>query len=669
MCGIAGIINLNGSDTEQVAALRLMVCRMKNRGPDDEGYVLCPREGCTSSYFGTDTVVPRNGSTDKISGFPDRHIDRAGHQHSLAALGHRRLSIVDLSSKAHQPMATSDLRYWIVYNGEVYNFREIALELLSMGVTLQSSSDTEVVLQAFVKWGHACLERFNGMFAFAIWDNQKKTLFCARDRIGIKPFYYTVCNNQFVFASDIKTIISSGLYSPVPDVCGLYLAMAFGIAPRPTTAFKSVYALEQGHWMIVDALSGKISKKRYWSIPIGTQIQNMSEMDARDLLEEHLTSAIRYRLEADVPVGTFMSGGIDSTTISAIASKLHPGIKAFTLGYESNAPEFDEVSQARATAAMHSMEHIVHIVKPEETLCYLAEWVDGYEEPFYHLAANYVISQIVKNNEVTVVLNGLGGDELFAGYPYYRYALKFSLLRKISPFIQIIKNLPCVHPGIQRVLRLLQATSPDRLHTGIFMKWPETELQKLFAVSELKGFDTIEFIHNLYVAGCHLGDDSVEAFSYMDLMNYIGNHHVHRVDQFTMAHSIEGRFPFLDHNLVEAAFKIPSRHKLHGKTQKYVLRKVAEKYIAPECLGMQKKGFGLPLKQWLDGPLRNFVENKLFLLERREMFNDRYIRHNRLKFKAGNYHYTRIWHLVMLELWYETFIEGMSREVIYDNFG
>ena len=660
MCGIAGIINLQGSPISSVAPLLNMTARMAHRGPDDEGYLLVEPGGILISAYGEDSSLPQNGEASYIPGFPKKHIHSFLTEKFTVALGHRRLSIVDLSPYGHQPMTTPDQRYWITYNGEIYNFQEIAKTLESEGVCFHSSTDTEVILHSYVRWGPACLERFNGMFAFAIWDNKEQILFCARDRIGIKPFYYTIVDGQFIFASDIKTIIASGLYTPEPDPEGLYLAMAFGIAPRPKTAFKDIKALEQAHWMCLHIGSGKIEKHRYWRIPVGTQDHRMSELDATELLEEQLTLAIKYRLVADVPVGTFMSGGIDSTTISAIASKLHPGIKAFTLAYEDNAPELDEVEQARATATMHPMQHIVATVKPENTLKYLHEWVNGYEEPFYHLASNFVISKVVKDNGITVILNGLGGDELFAGYSYYRWACYYDLFKCLSFLGCFMRPLLKLFPDRRsyKIMQLFKVSSLDRLHTALFLKTTDEELHRLFNVAEIKDMDTINYLHQLYIREDIHFEDPVEAFSYMDIMNYIGNHHVHRVDQFTMAHSIEGRFPFLDHHLVEASFNIPSKYKLRGKIQKYILRKIAKKYIAPECLSMKKKGFGLPLKQWMQGPLSGLVRKTLKRLQERDLINGYYIEERLSEYKTGNYNVAHTWHLVMLELWFERFIEG-----------
>jgi len=621
--------------------------QMRNRGPDDEGYISVDCNGRITDYIGLDTpdAVRLN--------FPYSNLVSRSFDHKkILVMGHRRLSILDISPSGHQPMSCPRGRYSIVFNGEIYNFKEIRADLVKSGYSFKSTSDTEVILAAYAEWKEECLQRFNGDFAFAIWDNKDKSLFCARDRVGIKPFYYILDDEKLIFGSDIKTLIASGLYRPEPDPQGLYLAMAFGISPRPITAFKGITALEQAHWMRVDC-NGRIKKERYWKIPVGIQDHKMQKGDAVDLLEEQLERSIRRRLVADVSVGTFMSGGIDSTTISALAAKQHPGIKAFTLGYQNDAPELDEVLQAEATARLHPMEHIVARVNQEESLCDLSAWVSGYEEPFYSLAANFVISKLVKENNVTVVLNGLGGDELFAGYSYHRYHRipQLGWLNSVTRHAKLIPN-----EKFSRALQMVGSKSPDRLHTLLFRQAGDRELRKLFSPSMQPRLETPDLLHHLYAKGVKF-EDTLEAFSYMDLMNLIGNHHVHRIDQFTMAHSVEGRFPLLDHELVEAAFQIPSKLKISGNQQKYVLRKVAEKYIAKECLLMKKKGFGLPLAQWMQGSLKPLVEKSLAQLSQRPEVNGAVISNMYKDYQLNRIPPTRIWHLVALELWFQKFID------------
>ena len=647
MCGIAGIFNFHGGADLQLPHVVRMTKAMRHRGPDDEGYITVRANGEVQHFFGEDspaTVRARFGNAGAVSSALDAQ--------SVLVMGHRRLSILDVSPAGHQPMTDPTGRYWIVFNGEIYNFKDVRSELEVLGHRFRTASDTEVILVAYSQWQQDCLRRFNGDFAFALWDTHQKALFCARDRIGVKPFYYILNQERFLFGSDIKTLIASGLYQPEPDPQGLYLAMAFGIAPRPITAFKQIRALKQAHWMRLHA-DGRIEKDRYWRIPVGSQTHGMTEADAVELLEEQLQRAVSRRLVADVPVGTFMSGGVDSTTVSAIAARQHPGIKAFTLGYQNDVPELDEVRQAEATARMHPMQHIIKRINPDESLQDLRAWIDGYEEPFHSLAANHVISRLVKENQVTVVLNGLGGDELLAGYSHSR----FHRIPRM-PWLDILTKHADRIPSkkIATVLRLIGARSSDRLHTLLFRKTSDLELHKLFKPAFCPVQETPDLLHDLYAQDLEF-TDALEAISYMDLMNYIGNHHVHRVDQFTMAHSIEGRFPFLDHELVEAAFRIPSNLKICNGKQKYVLRRVAEKHIAPQCLAMKKKGFGLPLKQWMQGPLKPLVNRSLDNLQMRTEVDAGVVSAWYNEYKAGRLPPGRIWHLVALELWFEHFMD------------
>ena len=650
MCGIAGIINLDNKEKRNLRALHSMAECMRNRGPDDEGYII-------ASHRDNKVYVLRGNDTVSLDGvFPSMiDIERAYETAGTVFLGHRRLSIIDLSSLAHQPMCTKDGRYWIVYNGEIYNFKQIKKKLQDEGVQFISNSDTEVLLYAYKKWGTDCLKYLNGMFAFAIWDNQEKSLFCARDRIGIKPFYYTIKNNQFIFASDIKTIIASGLYEPEINMEGLYLAISFGVAPRPLTCFKDIHALEQGHWMLIDA-NGRIKKNCYWKIPTGAPDFNITEQEAAELLEEALKKSIRYRLVADVPVGTFMSGGIDSTTISAIASRLHPGIKAFTLAF-SKYKEFDESEQAKATAAMHPMEHILWDIEIDSVLEYVDDMIECYEEPFYDLSPNYMISKLVAGNGITVILNGLGGDELFGGYAYYKWLERWKLLQKIKSPLSFAQHVPIIRHISERLYAIASTNTPAQFAISVRCFFTDPEKQRLFLNDSVNELNTIEYISRLY-AGEQEFTDFIEAISFIDIMNYIGNHHVYRVDKFTMHFSIEGRLPFLDHELIELAFKIPSSYKLKGKEEKYVLRKVAKKYLHPMCLEAKKKGFSLPTDSWMRKKLKELVVQKLKSLEKREIFNPKIIWKTYWEWIFRVRSFRSVWQLVSIEMWIEKFIEN-----------
>lgn len=656
MCGIAGILNIGGRKSLQVSPIQRMANSMAVRGPDDEGFLLvCSRAGARA-FAGEDTI--RNRDLPGGEYLPDHHVADVVDESFYLALGHRRLSIVDVTARGHQPMSLGDGRYWIVYNGEIYNYRDVARELEGRNVSLQTSCDTEVVIKAYATWGEDCLCKFNGMFAFAIWDNETQSLFCARDRIGIKPFYYTFDHGTFIFASDIKAIIASGLYTPSVDEEGLYLAMAFGIAPRPKTAFRNVAALEQAHWMRV-SLDGSVTKQRYWSIPVGSQLHSMMEGEAAELLEEQLTRSIKRRLIADVEIGTFMSGGIDSTTISSIASNMSPGVKAFTLSYP-DAPEMGEVEQAKATARGRPMKHIIHDVVLHSSVEDLNQCALLYEEPFYDISPILEISSVVRRNGVKVVLSGLGGDELFAGYRRYSFLPTWERLKSVRTLISLLA--PLAGRRGERLRASCAARTADQVHTAMFMISADARLHDLFNNEALKRIDTLEYMRAAYVGDLEF-EDGIEAMSYMDLMNYIGNHHVHRLDQFTMAHSLEARVPFLDHELVEAAFRIPSKWKMAGGVPKKVLKNVAAKYIAPECITMPKKGFGLPLGQWLSSTLGDIIVEKIEHLGRRELISAEAAREWYALYQRGRLKPQQVWHLVALELWFENFIDGGGRAI------
>lgn len=659
MCGIAGILHLNGETGLLSRGLQSMSEQMRRRGPDDEGYTLFQPNTPAEVLYGDSTPLSaRNWFTQRSL---HKHINETTNKKALAGLVHRRLSIIDLSPDGHQPMGTQDGRYWIVYNGEIYNHKEVAEQLKRLGVKLNSKCDTEVLLQAYNIWGPDCLQKLNGMFAFAIWDDWEKSLFCCRDRVGIKPFYYTIQDNKFIFASDIKTLIASGLFNPQPNLEGLYHNMSFGITPRPMTSFKEIYSLEQGHWMKIEN-DGKISKFCYWRLPVGTQDLSLGIEEATELLENALIKSVARRLQADVSIGTFMSGGVDSTLISAMASRKQSGIKAFTLAYEEYAEEMNETEQAKATAAMHPMTHIIKTVKmyePNDFLEFFESNIKCYEEPYYSFCADFVISQLAVEHNTTVVLNGLGADELFAGYSYYRWIKLWPYLKFLSPFLPLTTSL-MGYLG-KRINVISKASSSDRLHTSAMSKMTEKEKQVLFSDDLVKEFNSIEHINHLYVGDNIKFTDEIEAFCYMDMMNYLGNHHVYRADQCSMHYSLEARFPFLDHEIVELAFRIPSRLKLSGGVGKLILKKVAKKYIHPSCIEMKKKGFGLPAENWIRGPLKDFSVESMKKLALRAVINKNFINRTIEDFLKGKIPFTQIWSLVSLEKWFEIFIDSKNR--------
>jgi asparagine synthase (glutamine-hydrolysing) len=646
MCGIAGIVNLGNTKSDLVPHITSMTARMRPRGPDDEGYLLVDAaQRRVWAYGGDDT--PR-----QPDGLP--HIRQAAGLNVHIAFGHRRLRILDLSFRGHQPMADASSRFWIIFNGEIYNFKEIRSQLQTQGHHFASETDTEVVLHAFMEWGIDCLDRFNGMFALALYDHSRRQIWLARDRLGIKPLYYIHQGDLFIFASDIKTILSSGLYRPRVHAEGLWHNLSFSVAPRPMTMFEDVVALEPAHWLRIDIPERRLEKRRYWRLPIHSQDTAMTEAEAVELLDRELTRSIHCRLNADVPVGVFMSGGIDSTTVAAIAAGIQPGINAFTLAYDRSVSQYDELQEAKDTAALHPLSHIVETVDARQVQEGIDHMVLDLEEPYCSLAPNYLISRLAAGRGMVVVLNGLGGDELFAGYSHYvdlprwrRRTRLAALWLRLLPFVRLAPNV---------ILRYRDLKSVEHYYAYQFSNFNEYQKRRLFA--DDGGFNSLEVLGELYRPDGAFTDE-IEALGYYDLMAYIGNHHVYRIDQFTMHFSLEGRFPFLDHRLIEAAFRIPSGLKLNNKVGKYVLRRLAERYIAPSCLRMKKKGFGLPVGRWLNRELKDLTLQSLNNLKKRGMFKEAEI--DRIYQTYRETDYKKVWHLVMTELWLQKFIDGGTK--------
>ncbi|MDY7394419.1 asparagine synthase (glutamine-hydrolyzing) [Aureibaculum sp. 2210JD6-5] len=641
MCGIAGIIEFNG-ESNQVLAIKNMTNSLQNRGPDNEGFLL--KSDSTVPYYGSHTNLKIKNKDLPYA--PKFHIDTAINKKSNIALGFKRLSIIDLSYNAHQPMSDKSGKYWIIFNGEIYNYKEIRSELRLLGNSFISNSDTEVVLKAYLTWGGEALQKFNGMFAFSILDTVNNEFFLARDRMGIKPLYYFHDNTRFIFSSTIKSIIDSKLYKPEINWNGLSQNYTYSIAQRPNTCFLNITALEPANYIRINLHTGKTTKKKYWNIPIGIQDFSMTEKKAIDLLDESLYNSIKYRLNADVEVGTFMSGGIDSTTISSIASKLQPNIKAFTLGFHNNYFEYDEINQAKDTARINNINHIIHYENPDIVIDNIETIITCYEEPYHHLPANYALSKVVSENHVKVVLNGLGGDELFAGYHFYDKLNGWKILKRFNPIFKLIpKN---INKRLDLAKKIASYNAIADFYTHFHSTFNELEKRKLFNNKNLKPINSLENIYPNH----RVFTDDIEALSYYNLKSYISNHQTRTIDQFTMNFSIEGRFPFLDHHLIELAFKIPSKYKIKNHSHKYILKEVAKKYIATSCFKMEKKGFGLPLEYWYKSELKDFVQENISLLKKRNFFDNKEID---LIIKTNNVR--KIWHLVMTELWIQKFFK------------
>jgi asparagine synthase (glutamine-hydrolysing) len=650
MCGIAGIFTFK-KNLDILSNINLMATNMSHRGPDDEGFVFFTDDKDRFFVFGGNDT-PESVYQNKLLFSPKKKYKGNIPKNSFLAFAHRRLAIQDLSSAGHQPMSTEDGRFWITYNGEIYNFKEIRKKLEYEGEVFFSNSDTEVILKAYRRWGIDCLEMFNGMWAFVIWDTVKKELLCCRDRIGIKPFYYYLTRDFFVFASEIRGIITTNLYNPQPDWHALYHAMSFCVAPRPTTCFRDIRSLEQAHWMKIDC-SGKVRKARFWAPPLGKIDKSKSEKDWIVFIEEHIKNAVKRRLIADVPVATFMSGGVDSTTMSALASLQSDMITAFTLGFQDKVEEVDELEQARAVALRYP--NIIHrevITKAEIVLTKIKEITRCNEEPFLTLDPTYILSKALHEMGIKVVLNGLGADELFFGYGHQKIVRCWQYLRFIRNIFALLSNFECQY---SKYFYYFSSSNVIECYIKIFSIFREEEKKKLFLCTEAKSYNSYKYFSQLYQLDSLEFTDNFECLTYLELLDYIGNYHVFRNDQFSMLFSLETRFPYLDHKLVEAVFQMPSSLKIKEKQNKYILRKIAKKYIPGECLEMRKKGFGMPMDFWMSSKIKSFVEAKIASLKDRGIFNAKAIDDILTRFYQNKDDYKKLWYLVSIELWLEEF--------------
>jgi asparagine synthase (glutamine-hydrolysing) len=655
MCGIAGIIDFRGP-TRLHGPLRRMTRAMCRRGPDDEGIALFARSGrACEAWGGADTPAALYGAALPYAPQPAGAAPEL--RNPAVGLGHRRLSIIDLSIAGHQPLCSPDRRHWIVFNGEVYNYAELRAQLRDRGVSFVSECDTEVVLQAYCTWGPDCLTRLHGMWALAIWDNAEKTLFCSRDRIGIKPLYYTLTPELFMFASDIKTLIASGLYRARPDLASVYHAMSLQCGPRPWTCFAGVRELEPGHWMTI-ALDGARRTRQYWRVPLGQVDEGLTEETCAAQVRATLERAVARTLVADVPVATFMSGGIDSTLMAALAAQRHPGITALTLAFRTGIPEVDrhdELPQARATAEMYDMRHVVRDVQVDDGCRTAADVIRVWEEPLFPFAPGYLLAGATAAEGVRVVLNGLGPDELLCGYWHHKLPHAWGAT---APWQ---KALGRHVPGLTPTLRRWRTHGKLRHYADCFVSTFElfsaAEKAALLVPDAVAGCDTGAMVQAVYGAPDSAFADGIQAACYYDLLVYVANHHMYRTDQETMHYSLEGRFPYLDHEFVELAFRIPSRLKVRGETGKHILRRVAEGLIAPPCLAMPKKGFNLPMAWWLRTTMREFARERLAVLKQRAFVRPAGLAALERASETDNDAALQLCFMLALELWLETFCD------------
>lgn len=511
-------------------------------------------------------------------------------------------------------MVSPDGRFIIVFNGEIYNFKELREELTPNDGDWRSDSDTEVILAAYVRWGRDCLKRLNGMFAFAIWDRQSKTLFAARDRMGVKPFYFHHSRKRFAFASRPRALLQlcDGLSAEL-DEQGLRLYLEAGYVPAPHSIYRDIKKLPPAHYLTVR--DGVLAIERYWDF---RQIvpergwETRKEADLLDELDELVSRSVQLRMISDVPIGAFLSGGIDSSLVVGVMAKHSPSaVKTFTIGFDESS--YDESSHAAAVARHLGTEHFCERLRVDDLLALMPTFTQEYDEPFFDSSAfpTMAVSRLARSR-VTVSLSGDGGDELFGGYHYYQIA------EKLSPLF----SLPgVIRKSVASMLGMLPAHRLKLLAGAIHCD----DIGSAFAFSRsiAKDFGSV-LIDD--VAGRTIGLAAMfraaetafpktlragEQGMRLDAQFTLADDYLQKVDLASMAFSLESRDPLLDHNLVEWAMRLPISWKLQGKSNKYLLRKLAYRYVPQEILDRPKQGFGVPIERWLRGPLKSWALERL----------------------------------------------------------
>lgn len=624
MCGIAGIIKFN-SESVSEQEIRKMTGKISHRGPDDSGIFIDGPVG----------------------------------------LGHRRLSIIDLSPRGHQPMSDEDGKVWIVFNGEIYNFQQLKV-LLDPGTKFNSDSDTEIIIHLYKKYGPSCLDHLRGMFAFAIWDSGKKQLFIARDRIGKKPLKYYLDDNCFIFASELKAILENPEVRKEPDYPAIDEFLTYKYVPCPKTGFKGIYKLPPAHYMIIDA-DGKHEIKRYWSLDY-SQKMDLSEDEWQDAIIEKLQESIRLRLVSDVPLGAHLSGGIDSSLIAALMSEAAGKIKTFSIGFKEK--KFNELPYARLVAQKYDTQHQEFILEPD-ALELLPKLIYHYEEPYADASAipSWYLSEMTRKH-VTVALNGDGGDENFAGYQRYNAMEIYQQLRFI-PFKKLLANASGLtyrlwriglYKKLERLLKAYTADPHDYFLNIIsyFKPWEKEMIYNGELKTKAADSRWNSFHRDAYDSGKHL--DWLDRLLLTGINTHLPDDLLAKVDIASMAHSLEVRSPFLDHELLELTAKMPSKLKLKGNDNKYLLKKIARRYLPPECIDRPKQGFSVPLEFWFRNGLEGYMkENLLDEIFISYGFNKAGIEKMIGLHRSGSADYSsQLYTLLCLRLWFKTWFEELK---------
>jgi asparagine synthase (glutamine-hydrolysing) len=575
-------------------------------------------------------------------------------------LAFRRLSIIDLSSAGHQPMPNEDQSIWIIFNGEVYNYAELRPELETRGHIFHSQTDTEVILHSYEEWGEKCVEKFIGMFALVIWDARKRTLFAARDRLGIKPMYYFSGAHSLVLASELKPIMASPGFNREVDPLALDEYFAHGYISSPDTIFRSARSLSPGHFLVWDQDSGQITLTRYWHpldhTSLNAQNHECSEDEWIDTLETLLRSSVKYRLISDVPLGVFLSGGIDSSLVAALMCKVgNSEVKTFTIGFKET--KYDEGKYAQEVAKHLGTAHTPLQASYRDAQELVSQLPDHFDEPFADSSQipTYLVSRLARQH-VTVALSGDGGDELFCGYETYRLLENWQYLWKLPQWFRIrIGRLAGLISNEKVRLAGLGLALPDPIAFASYFNgfWRPHEIEALLPGRQRDSHSLRNYSGSANLT-CQMDEANLlEKLMAIDLQRYLPNDILTKVDRASMAVSLEARVPLLDHRVVEFALKMPFSLKRRNGQSKFALRQILYRYVPRELVDRRKQGFGIPLDRWLKSELHPLVERNLdpVLLRKQGLFNVDVVDRHLERFMAGQSGHSRIWSLLMFQLW------------------
>ena len=630
MCGITGFIDLKKTSSEVI--LEKMTTTLHHRGPDGSGTVLL------NSEFGQ------------------------------VGFGHRRLAIIDLTETGKQPMQFNNL--WICFNGEIYNYAEIKSELSLLGHSFIGHSDTEMILHAYSQWGKKCLEKFIGMFAIVIYDTLKQTIFCARDRAGIKPFFYYLKDGLFLFASELKAFHEHPRFQKTLNLNAVAAFMQYGNIPTPHCIFEDCHKLQPGHILEFSLSTLKIESEEYWNVydAYNKPKSILSFEEAKEETEKILQSACEYRMVADVPVGVFLSGGYDSACVTALLQKDRTEkLKTFTIAVPDIG--LNEAPYAKDVAKYLGTDHTEIECTQKDATDLIKDLPYYYDEPFADSSAiPTTLVSIMARKHVTVALSADAGDEVFAGYNRYDYLMRYGkkmeqlpgFVRKTmagimemipSEKIPVLKNKYNFHNRYEKLKGILRNPSSEQIMLSLSQQYTDEQLKSIMKSSDLKKLATA-------YTSQELQSKFSSPLSYMmaiDYQTYLVDDILQKVDRATMTASLEGREPFLDHRVIEWAACLPDDFKYHKGEKKYILKEIVHQYIPKEMMDRPKMGFAIPIAHWLQNDLRELVEEQLDEKKIKEqgIFKWEFVLKLKTDFFNGKKEFdVKLWYLLMFQMWH-----------------